>query len=344
MGNVVELKLNNGYDHIMFYLDGLDSENTRKKYEKDIRRFVEWKYNIPLEHLQPKHFNSLTYTDMKRFRDYLRRKFSAGTTNGTMIAIYSLLKELNKYQDDQGNYIYDINIEKLRVKALKNNQVEAYGDIEWEEVDQMIEYLKNSDISNKKAKWIWLHIARLTGIRKTGMVNLRFRDLKKINENEYMLTHKLKGKRYEIPLRKEDAELLLSLKRENDNQNSKILGLSEKTLERTFDMLKEKLNIDENRNITIHSLRNLAAWEAYCSSGSILAVQKLMNHESIETTYQYIKRRQEKLDSPTLYMGLDMNTNQIKHLSSEQFTEIFGQLSRSAQYEIIQKMSELGYS
>src|SRR5690606_2548998 len=121
-------------------------------------------------------------------------------------------------------------------------------------------------------------------------------------------------------------------------------GLSETTVGRTFDILKEAIAIDESRIATIHSLRTLAAWVAYCSSDSILAVPKLMNHESIETTYQHIKRRQEKLDSPTVYMGLDMNTNQIKHLSSEQFTEIFSQLSRSAQYEIVQKMNELGYS
>lgn len=344
MGKVIELKLNTAYDHIMFYLNGLESENTRKKYEKDIKRFVKWKYNIPLEHLQPEHFNSLTYTDMKKYRDYLRRKFSVSTTNGAMIALYSLFKELNRYQDSDGNYIYNIDVERLRVRLFKNNQVEAYGDIEWEEVDQMIEYLKNSDIPNKEAKWIWLHIARLTGIRKTGMVNLRFKDLKKISKNEYILTHRLKGKKYEIPLRKEDAELLLSLKREGDTEDSKILGLSEKTLERTFDMLKEAIGIDESRNVTIHSLRNLAAWEAYCSSNSILAVQKLMNHESIETTYQYIKRRQEKLESPTLYMGLEMDGEKVKHLTGEQIAEIFNNLSRSAQYEIVKRMEELGYS
>jgi len=40
MGNVVEFKLKTGYDHIQFFLDGLETSSTRTNYEDSIKKFL----------------------------------------------------------------------------------------------------------------------------------------------------------------------------------------------------------------------------------------------------------------------------------------------------------------
>src|SRR5699024_9961233 len=114
---------------------------------------------IPIEHIQPEHFNSVTYTDTKKFRSHLRRKYSASTTNNKMVGIFSLFKELNKIQHEKtGEYLYNINVDQVRTKSLKVTDVNSSGDITWQETNNWIHYLNKSDIANKYNKSAFIHV------------------------------------------------------------------------------------------------------------------------------------------------------------------------------------------
>lgn len=342
---IIELHPKTAYEDIMFYLDGLETENTVTRYKKAIERFIDKQYKLPLEHVQEKHFNDLTYTDMYKYRNYLRKKgYAASTVNNEMTALFNLFKELNKIQREDGKHPYSLNVDQLRTRVLRVTETNSSGSLSWSEVDQWIEFIKESDIPNKKNKWIFLHISRLTGLRKEALSELRFRDIRKSGD-VWQIKSTLKGKTTRVSIRNEDAELLFSIRKDKNNKEEKVLKMSTKTMERLLDEIKTEFKIPEERNITIHSLRGLAIYEAYLSSGKdLLSAQKFANHSSIETTYNYIKNREDDNIHPSLYMGKEFNTECVKDVTQEQWLDIYSELSRSGKYEVQRIMDKLGYS
>ncbi len=282
---------------------------------------------------------------MKKFRKYLRRKHSANTVNNTMNSLYSMLKEIRKL--DPQNY-RDLHVEDLRLKPLKVTDVQNTGEISWHESQQMIDYLKNLPTRRlPKQKATLFHIARQTGIRKgnkkdeIGLLGLKFKDLKYENDM-YVLYYKIKGKQSYMAIKDEDAQILLDLK-ESDDQEEFIFKLSDKTVERTMAELQKVLEIDEGRNISFHSLRKLSGIETYEATGrDIEATKNHLDHNSIETTKTYIQRTENLQNSPSLIIGQDLDCDELDGLTMEQIKELFNNISRSAQYEILNKKKEMG--
>ncbi|GAA0347118.1 hypothetical protein GCM10008931_43010 [Oceanobacillus oncorhynchi subsp. oncorhynchi] len=339
MENVIKINQNSTYDHIQAFLNDLESENTKKSYKAAISDFFKWKYKkIPMEFINPTHLNSLTYPDMKGYRSSLRKKYSCNTVNNRMNALYSLLKDLVKIQE-RGQYVYTYRLNDLRLKPLKNTDAEEYGYVEWEEVTNWINYLLNSDQNNKEGKAAMFHIGRLTGIRKEGLCQAQFKDLIK-EDGVWTLKSVLKGNKYKYSLNDDDAQMLLNLKK-TDDPKEKIFKMSVKTIERTFAHILEVFNVPEERNVVPHSLRGLAIYEAYESSGrDILVAQKLAGHESIETTYNYIKKRRELHAQPTLYMGEEFNSSEVDSLTVEDWKAIYSKMNRSAKYEMLRILKQ----
>ncbi|GLO66156.1 tyrosine-type recombinase/integrase [Oceanobacillus kimchii] len=339
-------KFNNiesAYDHIQMWLDGQESENTRINYERSVNKLINYKFKASLEHVQIEQINSLTYVDMKRFRDNLRRTHGASTVNGYMMALYSMFKELSKIQDSQGKYIYTINVDQLRTKTLKVTDVNSAGDISWKEVDQWIEYLKESNVANKERRIAFLELARVTGLRKDALAELSYKDLVRRGD-VWQLKSTLKSTTKHVSISNEVAELLESLHKNPKDKQEKILKLSTKSMDRLFsEVLRPEFNIDPERNVTVHSLRGLSIWEAYLASGKdILAAKEHAGHSSIETTYNYIKSRSQTFEQPSLYMGKGMDSKQLTTVNMNDMKKIFDDLSRSAQYEIINKAKNMG--
>lgn len=341
LSNVVEMNFGNVYEDVKLFLDSQESENTRIRYEREIKRFISWKFKKPIQQVKECDINSLDYTDMLKYRNYLRRKYSRTTTNGAMYAIYSLLKTLKKVKRNN-EFAYSLDIESLRLKPLNETDKEEYGHVEWEEMDEWIDYLKSlPKRQNPDRKAAFIQLARITGIRKQGLSNLKFKDLKK-EDGVWTLTHTLKGKKRKVSISNKDAQMLLDLKITND-PNEKILKMSTKTMERTFNQIKKHFNIPKERNIVLHSIRGASGYEAYLASGKdMLVAQTHLGHEDIRTTYNYIKQREEIQMQPTLYMGKNIDNNDVKDLTSEDWSKVFNNLSRSAKYEILHEIKELG--
>lgn len=342
---IVSIKEYNVKKDIMDYIDGLETENTKKRYLANIKKFIEWKWKKPMEFLVVDDINSINYTDMKKFRDSMRRKYSAGTVNNILTTVYSLLKELKKVQEKgTREYVYDIDdIERLRVKQFKNKNVKHAGYLTWEETDEWIEFLNGSEESNKEKKILFLKLSRQTALRKEALVNFKYSDVRQ-EDGVYVIHSFLKQRKHKVAIPDELAEEIFNSMRIGDTKDSKVLGMSGKTCERLLDMLKEEFEIEDERNITLHSLRNLSAWEVYCLTGDLLAVQDHLGHEDISTTYQYIKDRKSTESAPSLYIGQELDEDIVKDVNSDDWCRIFEQLPRNVKYEIVNKVKELGYS
>jgi len=338
MNNVIEMKPQSGYEDVLFFLQGTESRSTYNRYKTAIERFVDKQFDKPLEHLQPEDVLSLNYMDMEKYRNYLKRKFAANSVNNEMTAIFNLFKQLNKIQRD-GKYVYDINVERLRTKSLKVSDVESSGDIQWDEVTNWIQHLDKKDVANKQRKMTFLHLARVSGFRKESLAQLTFKDLYKRNGITWQLKTTLKGSTKRVSLKDRDAEMLLELWEDKNNRDEKILKMSTKTMERLLSkVIIPDFNIPEERNVTLHSLRGLSIWEVYISSGyNIVVAKEHAGHKNIETTYNYIKRRMNDLEQPTLYMGEEFSDKDLKGLDMGDMKKLFNNLSRSAQYEILNK-------
>jgi len=346
MGNVVELKDYSVAEDINDWIDGLEAINTKKRYFDNVSKFIKWKWNKPVEFLTPENIDKLTYTDLKKYRDAMRIKYSVGTVNNMLTSIYMLLKELKKVQDENTEeYIYDIeDLDRLKVKQFKNNNVESAGYLEWCQTDDWILFLEDNrdNINNVNKKIAFIKLARLTGLRVTALANLKYSDVRK-EDDIYVIHSYLKGSKHKISIPDDIANMIFDLKRIGDTKDSQIL-FSSKTAERLIDSLKDEFQIEEEKNISLHSLRNLAAWETYCYTKDILAVQKILNHKSISTSYDYIKKRESTELSPTLCIGKEMDSSTVEDIKKEQWIEIFDKMPRFVQYEIINKAKELGYS
>lgn len=346
MDNIVRLEREGTVkDHIEDYIGALETETTKIRYRNDISRFLQWKFkNTPVEHLQYRDISGLTYSDMKKFQTYLRKRYANSTVNGNMYALTSLFKELKRIRDKEGNRVYDLSIEDLQVKKLKENK-EEYGYVEWDELSQWIEYLLSlPESQNPKRKAAFVHIARMTGMRKQALSDMKFKDLKQV-DGIWTITHYIKSKKHIIPIQDKDAEILLELKQTSD-PNEKILKMSTKTMERILNQIREHFEIPSERKIVLHSIRGEAGYEAYLSSGKdILAAQQLLGHESIETTFNYIKKRESISTHPSLYMNKDFDDMDcVNELDKEDWQEVFNRMSRSSKYEVAKILKEMNHS
>lgn len=341
------VKLRNGehtIDHINMWLESQESDNTRIRYRSSVRDFIEWKHKgLNMVHVKPDHFNHIRYIDMEKFKNHMRRKYSVSTTNNTMTSLYSLFKYLNKIQDESGEYIYNLDVDRLRVKNLKDTTREEYGVIEWEETDRWIDYLLTlPERANPKGKAMFIKLARLTGLRKQALADLTFRDIRR-ERGHHVIHSTLKGKQHKIHISDEIANEILELKKTND-PNERVLKMSTKTIDRTFAQILEHFQVPEEDNIVIHSLRALCGYEAYLASGNDpIAAKKLLGHEDFNTTMRYINKQKPVDDSPTLYMGQRFDGEEIRGMNEEDWQEVYNGLSRSAKYEILHAMKKLGH-
>lgn len=346
MGNVVKLDNSEVYNDILTYLDDVShgSNNTYIRYRSTIDTFFKWHSDTSVEFLNRHHINSIDYNRMKQFRSYLinDRKNANSTVNNTMSILYSLFRELQKVRYTNGERKYNISVDELQLRRLDQSDERSYGDVEWEEVDEMIELVKSMPPRKMPdVKAALIHIARVTGIRLSGLLNLRYKDLRR-EYGYWVLHHSMKGKKHEQAIKDSDAEMLLNLRKNKSNDRERIFKISKKTVERMMNEIIRELNIDENRNISFHSFRRLYGGEVYAATGNnITLTQHYLGHSNTETTRRYIQRKQNVQGSPALFIGENLDSDVVNNLDENDWQNIFNELSRSARYEIINKMNEL---
>ncbi|GAB4414443.1 MAG: tyrosine recombinase XerC [Bacteriovoracaceae bacterium] len=177
-------------------------------------------------------------------------------------------------------------------------------------------------IINSKSESRFMHLALLTtffttGLRKSEVLNLRFRDYREINDMKYI---EFKGKGGKLGQKlihpqcveaiEQYLEWMKSKNRghKNDdwlfqptkNPTQKILNkpLNPRTINEIIDMYAKKMGL--NFHICPHSARATFITELLDAGVDIYAVAREVNHSSVVTTQEYDKRRKKLQDSPVL--------------------------------------------
>lgn len=180
-----------------------DSINTRKAYEKDIRRFFRVMIGKEINELEPTDLGFLQ-EDILRYRDYLMsitkdngESYSAASINRFIESVRSLFDFLmkNRYRDyiDPDAFHFDNlkNIKRSKTGRITEQEFRLYEE-------------KALGLQNGYMKSMLIGLAGRTSFRLNAILSLTWSDFSKINSNMYLVKTIDKGK-------KEDEKPILNV-------------------------------------------------------------------------------------------------------------------------------------
>lgn len=307
----------------------LNSENTARSYEADIRQFFEVTRGKKIEQLtvDDLHF---TYSDVQNYQLYLAQRYASNSVNRKINVLRSLYSKFAANGLSVNPMVFD-------VPKLREADAESYGTLTWEEAKQMIELAKEE--RNGEEKSLLIELAVMTSIRLTALLNLTWKDFEQ-KEGFWVVKVIDKGKSAdEKPIRDELYHRLLKLKRHNDD---KVFSVSESTANRLVKKLAKKMGIDEERNIVFHSLKKVGINWVLDTTGDIVLASKQGNHKAIQTTYNYyLDRNKDFSKYAGLTMGEKPDLEPLRNVDIDVLIEAIGSLDLNVQYALVNKVKQL---
>ena len=297
------------------FLENYTSQHTRTNYHSDLHKFF-----IFLQEIYPK-LSSLSFVERVHIINYRNYLAETGGRDGNPCApktIARKLASLSSYFDylvEKGERDFNPvqSVKRPRRAVLKPTQA-----LNKEQVNEIFALL---DEDRDKHPSRYLHKALLvafftTGMRKSEVLHLKFKDYRHINDYkvlEFVGKGGKVGQKLLHPLCVEALEEYIdwmkSQKREHHgedwlfqpNRNPKNPGelnkpLNPKTINETLQSYGKKIGL--NFNISPHSARATFIGELLEAGVDIYSVAREVNHSSVKTTQEYDKRRKKIQDSP----------------------------------------------
>lgn len=323
------------YDQIKRYLKrkSRNNKDTGVSYERIIRGFFKL--------IKQKDIEFLTYEDIQITRedieDYIEglvesEDFANNTINYNVGVIKNLLENLyNNGLIQDIKYIKNKEIEKL------SNDIKPYDPLTEEEVFQMAELALTTEREKKLIKHYLIKTAYDTTYRKEELLKLKWAESFEVYDDKVYI--KLIGKRNKIYKRKIAREFYNELLNLKEDGSEYVFNLSTKGIDRMMDRLKKKMKFSPNRNIVFHSIRKAGGTDIYEREG-IIAAQKALNHDSIETTQIYIASEDYGVFggiSATMNTDLDL----YKNVSYEDLLKATGEMNNTYKILLIRKLKEI---
>jgi integrase len=325
--NVTQFNANTVHNKVMAFIKqkARKSEKTAEAYETDFRQFCKVALGKELEQIKDEDL-AIDAQTIVRYQDFLCEVYKGSSVNRKMSSIRTILKYLaidNKL----------IRMEVFNAVEAMPKMTKHYGVLDKEEVDQMIELAKELPNGQEKSALIWL--AFQTGIRLNALLNLEWKDIKRI-KNVWVVTVYDKGKKYdEKPIPDALYDYLTKIGR----TEGKVFNMTPRTAQRTIDELCERMGIDPERNITFHSLKKAGINYILETTGDIDLAAKFGNHKTIQTTYEsYANRNKDYTEMPSYTMGQEIDLSPLEKLSKEELIEIIKSCKDSTKIEIISKL------
>lgn len=306
----------------------LNSINTAKAYESDIRQFFMTVKNKHIEKLleedlqtdidEVEYYQTRLATDLNDGKPYgsstIERKI------GVLRSLYSKLEAK-----------YDVKEAWFKVDKIKGES-KSWGVVSWDEVEKMIEFVRDTRKGNIKASLI--ETAVITSFRQNELLELEWSNLKQIDGVWVLeVTYQVgKGRKSNMkPINDDLYERLISLKKDNN----KIFDISKKAVGNMMIKMREELGLDDD--ITFHSLKKCGINEVYeLTNGDIMAVAEQGNHSNFDTAYKhYMNKKKNYSQMACLKIGQKVDLSPLEELSKEDLLELISNSSRSAQMEII---------
>ncbi|QSF43519.1 tyrosine-type recombinase/integrase [Paenibacillus tianjinensis] len=293
--NVVGLHTGSVWEDIRTFLGDFESQHTKNGYERNCRNFFKWFKGKDLEVLTVDDIY-IRNADIKAYRIFLS-EHEADYSNATINNIIASIQSLYGFFETNE---YNVKAAVTKLKALPDDSERA-GSFHTSE----IEAIPNVLIKTVKGyeKIVFIEMAYTTSFRKSSLLALTWDDiLVKEDSTCEVSTIGKGGKKHSVDIPFELYQKLIEIKelpyykRYDDNR---IFHLSTKAIQDMMQLIKEKLNIPESRNIVFHSFRNFASM-----FGTLEEAKKHYNHSSIVVTNKYYGRDNKNKNST---IGLRIN-------------------------------------
>ena len=295
------------------FFENFTSGHTRKNYLIDINQFLEW-----VEfYFKITNYENIARIHIIKYRNYLAE---AGGRDGEACTPKTINRKLASLSTFF-KYLVERNLCKSNpVSSVKRPRAEVKSPTNALTKDQVLEIF--SEISKNKTSGP-LHMALLvtfftTGLRKSEILNLKFKDYQRLGKNK-VLHYRGKGgklgkkllnpvciqaiedyKEWMIENEREceENDWLFQPTRNPSNPENLNKPLNPKTINEILESYAKKVGI--GFKITPHSARATFISELLEIGIDIYTVAREVNHASVKTTQEYDKRRKKLLDSPVM--------------------------------------------
>lgn len=293
------------------FFENFTSIHTRKNYLLDINQFLDW----VAFYFKLSDYKSIERLHVIKYRNYLSEcggqngdPCTPKTINRKLASLSTYFKYLVERNYCQNNPISNVKRPRPEVKTATNA-------ITREQVREIFNEIKNNKNSGI------LHMALLvtlftTGLRKSEILNLRFKDYKKIGENfflEYTAKGGKLGKKLLTPIctaaldeyitwmksierTHADSDWLFQPTKNPSDPTNLNKPLNPKTINEIIASYSKKVGL--GLRLSAHSARATFISELLRAGVDIYVVAREVGHASVQTTQEYDKRRKKLLDSP----------------------------------------------
>lgn len=297
---------------IRMFLDikGGRSKCTAEGYERDIKGFFG---KGSVEEITLEEIIAVNIFTVQKYILYLEDKgYASASINRKISSLSSLYGWLMKYQDNYSgmsiiryNPFANVKDEK---PVVRNKSTEFLTE---EEAKALIASIDDTTVLGLRNKAI-LSLAITTALRKSEMINIRIKDVKRYDEYEVIEVRRKGGKLDMVKLQprvkelidrylkatdrspEEDGERYLFIGHSTNNQNGEKLDPS--TLNYMIKKAAEKCGI--NKKLKVHSTRHSAITMAITGGATIEKVREFAGHSSIATTNRYVHSIDKLRDNP----------------------------------------------
>lgn len=216
---------------------------------------------------------------------------------------------------------YNVNPFAFKIKKLSEKDSEETDGLDWNEVEKMIDYVK--DKKNGLEKSLMIELAATTGIRLNALVNIKWKDIVKVNEIYVINVYDKGEKEDEKPIVDDLYFRLRKIKRAIDD-NTTVFNLNKKTFQECVVTAATELGFrTENRIISFHSLKRASVTHAYELSGNDITVaMRQGNHSNFNTTKKYIKKKKNYTEMGSYLIGKELDSSILENMSKEELFEL----------------------
>lgn len=319
--NIVGLHNNSVYKDIQIYFNKLSnkSKNTRIAYERHIKQFFMWMCNKKLE--------QLTIEDLKvrnaRVEEYQQHLInnldlensSVNSMLGAIVGLYTFLERQDDYRET------GVSSKSVELDRLQENS-ESYGHYHYGEA----QLVANEALNQKHKpyeKYLIFKFAYTTSLRQSTILDVTWSDIKfNKEENLYVISVIGKGNiahKVSISVNFYNELLLIKDEKYYDKHNdNKLFHLTPKTIRTTLNDIKNKLGIEDERNIVFHSFRSVASLY-----GTLEELKQQLNHSNINTTMKHYRHNNENFSNMiSMRMEEQIDDSILNGLSQQQLIDL----------------------
>lgn len=287
------------------YKDG--SVHTYNSYKGIYQEFFLMVLNKDIQYVSWYNLLSITYSDVLRYRNNLKKNNSNNTINIKIACISSLYIELNKINRN-------VDVVVTNVKPLSTVEEDnRYGSLTEKEMNGLIDYCTSlSDRMKPIQKKMFFKVAYVTAIRSGALLNLTWKDITPMDDKMgYIITLRDKGKVNKTPITNKLYEELLQVEVKED----RVFPTTSKSLSKILKDYCLENNIDRvGRNIVLHSIKKASVDKVFNTTGDLLETANHANHSTMDLILQTYAGRNNGLEDRASYNIFNDNIDYQKEL------------------------------